>query len=370
MAEPLKNSFTPAVVETIGDMMAWTWPEFDRDRYLALALAGFDELEFTARAKHVCEALAAVLPDDRGAALEIATRAIAYPFDDAPEGLASFLYMPFGYLASEYGLDHFEPSMTLQYELTQRFTAEFCIRAFLERHPDQTLGRLRVWATDPSHHVRRLVSEGTRPRLPWAARLPAFQKDPAPVLELLELLKDDPEEYVRRSVANNLNDIAKDHPQTVIEVARRWWADGDATRRRLIRHALRTLVKQGDEHALGILGFTAAAQVQIDAVRCEPTELRIGDAVRIEVELQNPGDGESALLVDLRVHFMKHAGDTRPKVFKGAVLELGPGERRAVRKTISLKQRTTRTHYPGLHRVEVLINGVTHPGAEFLLHGE
>lgn len=368
MAEPLKNSFGPEVVETIADMFTWAWPDFDRATYLSVALDDFEELEFTPRARRVSDALAAVLPDDRSQALDIATKAIEYPFPgDAPSGLASFLYMPFGYLASDHGLDDFERAMTLQYELTQRFTAEFSIRAFLETYPERTLVRLREWATDSSHHVRRLVSEGTRPRLPWAARLPAFQRDPSPVLELLEMLKDDPEEYVRRSVANNLNDIAKDHPDVVIEVAQRWWAEGDATRRRLVRHALRTLVKQGDEASLAILGFTADAPVRVEAVRCRPDEVRIGDSVRIEVDVRNPSKGHSALLVDLRVHFVKHSGKTSPKVFKGATLELAPGDSRTVRKSVSVKQRTTRTHYPGLHVVEVLINGTTHPGASFTI---
>ncbi len=130
----------------------------------------------------------------------------------ASGGMAAFLYMPHLFFVARHGLDHFEDSMRAQHALTQLFTAEYSIRAFLEKHPEATLARLREWTADPSHHVRRLVSEGTRPRLPWAPRLRAFQKDPRPVLELLELLKDDPELYVRRSVANNLNDIGKDHP--------------------------------------------------------------------------------------------------------------------------------------------------------------
>jgi 3-methyladenine DNA glycosylase AlkC len=145
--------------------------------------------------------------------------------------------------------------MRAQYELTKRFTAEFSIRAFLEADPVATLERLEEWATDPNVHVRRLVSEGTRPRLPWAPRLPRFVEDPQPVLRLLEMLKDDPELYVRRSVANNLNDIAKDHPDLVVEVCARWSLQASPERRWLIRHGLRTLVKQGHEGALAVLGY-------------------------------------------------------------------------------------------------------------------
>jgi len=255
--------------------------------------------------------------------------------------------------------------MRAQYELTKRFTAEFSMRAFLERHPKETLRRLAEWARDPNVHVRRLVSEGTRPRLPWAPRLRSFQKDPAPVLELLELLKDDPEEYVRRSVANNLNDIAKDHPDVVVEVANRWWLSASAARKKLIRHALRTLVKAGDPGALEVLGYGPDSPVKVQSVRCEPGVVEIGGKIRIEVELLNPVDREARALVDLRVHFVKKSGTTSQKVFKGAELALQPGQAAAVRKTISVAQHSTRKHYPGRHRVEVLLNGVAHPGAAF-----
>ena len=171
--------------------------------------------------------------------------------------MAAFLYMPHLFFVARHGLDHFEDSMRAQYALTQRFTAEYSIRAFLEKHPEATLARLREWAADPSQHVRRLVSEGTRPRLPWAPRLRAFQKDPRPVLELLELLKDDPELYVRRSVANNLNDIGKDHPALLTAVAKRWLRGATPERRWIVDHALRSAVKRADAGALGALGYGA-----------------------------------------------------------------------------------------------------------------
>jgi 3-methyladenine DNA glycosylase AlkC len=255
--------------------------------------------------------------------------------------------------------------MRAQYELTKRFTAEFSIRAFLERYPEESLRWLARWARDPNVHVRRLVSEGTRPRLPWARRLRSFQQDPAPVLELLEMLKDDREEYVRRSVANNLNDISKDHPQLVVDVAARWWADAGGDRKRLVRHALRTLIKAGDAGALEVLGYGPDSPAQVRSVTCEPDVVAIGGKVRIAIEVLNPVDREVGALVDLRVHFVKKSGATSHKVFKGSELALGANEIATVRKTISVAQHSTRKHYPGRHDVEVLLNGVVHPGATF-----
>jgi 3-methyladenine DNA glycosylase AlkC len=247
--------------------------------------------------------------------------------------------------------------MRAQYELTQRFTAEFSIRVFLERYPEATLARLREWARDPNVHVRRLVSEGTRPRLPWAPRLRSFQDDPRPVLELLELLKDDPELYVRRSVANNLNDIGKDNPAALVETCRRWLDGASAERRWLVRHALRSAVKRGDPDALALLGFGAEAVVAVRDLRIEPTVAPIGGSVTVAVELANESAETQPLLVDLRIHFVKANGKTSPKVFKLKELELEPGASARLGKTISLAQHSTRTHYPGRHRVELLVNG-------------
>jgi 3-methyladenine DNA glycosylase AlkC len=312
------------------------------------------------------DVLAVMLPADREEALRIVVDALpAENPDDELTGFESFALLPFVFFVADHGIVHFEPSMTAQYELTKRFTAVFSIRGFLERYPDETHARRRIWSADPNVHVRRLVSEGTRPRLPWAPRLRSFQADPTPVLELLELLKDDPEEYVRRSVANNLNDIAKDHPAVVAEVAGRWWADGDGTRRRLVRHALRTLIKAGDPSALAVLGYGADAPVRLGGVRITPERAPIGAKVRIEATIENPGDTTIGALVDLRVHFVKANGSARPKVFKGAEVTIEPGGSVFVAKTISIAQHSTRTHYPGDHAVDVLLNGVVHEAGAF-----
>ena len=254
--------------------------------------------------------------------------------------------------------------MAAQYELTKRFTAEFSIRAFLDRYPDATLAQLREWAGDSDVHVRRLVSEGSRPRLPWAPRLRAFQADPRPVIELLELLKDDSEEYVRRSVANNLNDISKDHPDLVVEIARSWWVGAPSPRRRLVRHGLRTLIKQGHPGALAVLGYGPDSPVEV-GVSVTPETVAIGGKVRVEVRLVNPSSEEGGALVDLIVHFVKANGSTSPKVFKGAEVSLPSGEEKTISKSISLRQHSTRTHYPGRHIVEVQLNGHVVPGAGF-----
>jgi 3-methyladenine DNA glycosylase AlkC len=271
-------------------------------------------------------------------------------------GMAVFLYLPHVLFVAENGLDHFEAAMDAQHALTRRFSAEFSIRAFLERDPERTLARLRDWASDPDVHVRRLVSEGSRPRLPWAPRLRAFQRDPRPVLKLLELLRDDPEPYVRRSVANSLNDIGKDHPELLVAVCARWSRRASPERQALIQHALRSLVKGGNREALRVLGFEGGDKVGVTA-RIRPRRVRIGEPCAIELSVENRARTTQAVVVDLAVHFVKSDGSTRAKVFKVRSLRLAPREKASVAKSISFAQRTTRRHHPGRHRIDALVNG-------------
>jgi 3-methyladenine DNA glycosylase AlkC len=358
MAEPLKNYFGPDVPARIADMIHKVDGAFPREAFLVDALDGFEALELTPRARHIASALGRHLPQDYGQAVEILIASLG-PKLEAVEltGMEVFLYMPHVFYVAEFGAEHFEASMRAQYELTQRFTAEYSIRVFLEAFPERTLARLREWAHDESVHVRRLVSEGTRPRLPWAPRLRAFQADPRPVLELLDLLKDDRELYVRRSVANNLNDVGKDNPAVLIETCRRWAQDATAERRWLIRHALRSAVKRGEPAALEILGFGEATAAVVREIRVVPAVVAIGESVTFDCELANEGSSTERLLVDLLVYFVKANGRPSPKVFKLKELELPPQASAHLVKTISLAQHTTRTHYPGRHRVEVLVNG-------------
>jgi 3-methyladenine DNA glycosylase AlkC len=366
VAEPLKNSFGVDVPVRIAAMIEAVHPSFATAEFVTSCLDGYEALELTPRARRISQSLARFLPADPVDAVEILIASLG-PADERLTGMEPFIYLPHVFFVAERGLDSLEVSLRAQYELTQRFTAEFSIRTFIDRYPDEVLERLRLWATDPSVHVRRLVSEGTRPRLPWAPRLRRFQEDPRPVLDLLDILKDDPEEYVRRSVANNLNDIAKDHPELVVDVARRWLEGASAERHRLVTHGLRTLVKQGHADALDVLGFTHNSPVSVDQFELTPGRVSIGQRVRVEARLRNGTADTQPVVFDLRIHFVKAGGSTRPKVFKGATLHMGPREEAAVRKTISVAQLSTRLHYPGRHRVEALLNGAVKATGSFTI---
>jgi len=357
MAEPLKNHYGPEIPRMIAAMVAAVYPRFDREAFLRDALRGYDTLELMDRGRKIATALRIHLPDNYPEAVRILVASAKVPVERAGHAMDSFLFMPHLFYVQTHGLAAFEESMAAQYELTQKFTAEFSIRPFLERYPAETLQRLKIWARDPNVHVRRLVSEGTRPRLPWAPRLRQFQKDPAPVLQLLDMLKDDPEPYVRRSVANNLNDIGKDHPDILVETARRWMKDAADDRRRLIRHALRSAVKRGDPGALAILGFESVVKATLCNVLITPARVETENSVTFSFDLVSTASRRQRVLVDFCIHFVKSNGTTNPKVFKLKTVDMNPLETISLKKTVSLLERTTRKHYPGTHRIDLLLNG-------------
>jgi 3-methyladenine DNA glycosylase AlkC len=372
MAEPLTAQYGPEIPRRIAAMIERVHPVFASRAFVAQALDGYETLGLLPRARHIARAMASHLPPAYPEALDVVLRSLGPPAAATMgNGMASFVYLPHTYWVAEHGLDHLEQSVAAMHAITQRFSFEFGIRPFVERHPQAMLAVLARWADDPNVHVRRLVSEGTRPRLPWASRLRVFERDPRAVIALLERLRDDPDDYVRRSVANHLNDLGRDDPALLVEVCTRWADDAPAPRRRLIRHALRTLVKRGDPHALAVLGFPVGAEVVLRGARVQPARARVGDTVEVSFELASTASQPQQVLVDLRVGYARAAGRAadapRVKVFKLSAAELAPGEVLAVRKRLSLRQMSTRTHHPGAHRIDALVNGVAMPVGVFEL---
>lgn len=369
MASELRSFYDASVIRDIALDLKRAYPPFKQKAFIAECLDGLEPLSLTGRAAHVAAAMRRHLPADFDQVADILERSLGphHPGTDA-FGMAPFKYMPHTMLVASDGLGHFEASMRLQYELTQRFTAEFSIRAFLNAHPEATYTRLIEWSSDPNPHVRRLVSEGSRPRLPWAPRLRHFQKDPTPVLALLEALKDDPERYVQRSVANNLNDIAKDHPDLVVATCRRWLEEAPNSRRRwIVSRALRSLVKGGHQGALDLLGAGARPKVRLADIRITPKRVKKGGRVVCTLSLVSTSRAPQDLLIDYVVHYVKADGRTNPKVFKLKRSTLGRGETLPLRFTITLANLTTRKHYPGRHAVELLVNGRRYPVGGFVL---
>lgn len=362
MPASLKDILGPSAVAALARALRRAHPALDEAAFERAGTRGLAALELTPRARHLAEVMHAHLPQPFPKAARAIRRSLGPELASTEDlGLSPLFYLPHVFYVAKYGLEHFEAAMEAQYELTQRFTAEFSIRAYLERHPEATYRRLEAWASDPNVHVRRLVSEGTRPRLPWAPRLRAFQADPRPVLALLERLKDDPERYVQRSVANNLNDIGKDHPELLVEVCREWSREAPESRRWIVRHALRSLVKAAHPGALALLGVGARPRVRVEELRLTPQVARLGDTLRFTLALRSTSREPQSLMVDYAVHFVKANGGRRPKVFKLRRVELGPRASVTLAGKVSLEDLSTRKHYPGSHELELVVNGVSMP---------
>lgn len=360
MAEPLKVFFSPDLVRRLADDLADVEPTFPSRMFIADAIAGLEDLELLDRGKLIATALAKHLPPAYPDAIEVLLRSLG-PEHATDElvgvGMAPFFYLPHVLFVAERGLDHFEISMRAQYELTKRFSAESSIRPYIAREPERTLAVLREWARDDNAHVRRLVSEGTRLRLPWAMRVPWLDQNPGRVLGLVDLLKDDPTTLVRRSVANNLNDLGKVHPELLIDTCATWLKDASTERRALVEHALRSAVKRAEPGALRLLGFGKRPSVAIEDVRFEPKRVAIGGQVSVSFTVRSTARTSQALLVDLAVHFVKARGSGSPKVFKLKRIELPARGSVELQTRVSLAVHTTRVPRPGAHAVDVLVNG-------------
>ncbi len=365
MAGPFKNLLNGDRVKDIARDFLRVWPGFPSKKFIQTASAGLESLELKERALHIADALGAALPSDITRAMELAIASLGDPLT-ATEGYGDevFRFMPLSTWLHEVGPREVETALRLNRELTKRFTAEFSIRSLLTHARARTLRELKVWTKDEDPHVRRLVSEGTRPRLPWAGRLPELQADPSLALPLLELLKDDDSEYVRRSVANHLNDIAKDHPKVVLATARRWLSKATAERRRLVEHGLRTLVKAGNDEALALLGASAEGLKVTGSVT--PAKLLVGQVITVEATVKNGSDALTHVVVEAVVHFKRPRG-TSTKKFRLARLELAAGAKQTVTRRFQMAHRSIRRLHAGEHRVDVQVNGRTTKAGAFNL---
>jgi 3-methyladenine DNA glycosylase AlkC len=365
MPEPFKNFFSKKLIKGMGDHFSMAWPEFDRAGFIKAASKSLDALELKERSAQITAALKNFLPEDFEKAGEIMLASIG-PEEDIDvnwadvddRGLVGWAVIPMVDYVGLYGLKHFDLSMTLFKELTKRSSSEFGIRFFLLKEPKRTLSVLKKWCRDPNYHVRRLVSEGSRPRLPWGMQLPAFIKDPSPLLPLLEALKDDKEEYVRRSVANNLNDIAKDHPDKVAKIAKQWLKGASKDRGRLVRHACRTLIKQGHQKTLKALGY-GSPDIKLGKFNVLTSRVNFGETLLFELSLTSTSKKAQPLIIDYAIHHRKANGGSSPKVFKWKTITLASSVTLTAQKKHAIKKITTRVYYPGIHKVEILVNGVS-----------
>ncbi len=374
---PMKEGLDRAAVERIADNFRRGWRPFPRLQFVKQATTGLNKLELKQRVDHVIAALGHALPDEYPRAIKIVTT-VGQKWDrgDESDPLAGFAAWPVIDYVAAFGLEHPELSLAALAELTPLFSAEFAIRAFILQHEPLTLATLSDWTSHADHHVRRLVSEGTRPRLPWGQRLVRFVDDPRPAIALLDRLRDDETEYVRRSVGNHLNDIAKDHPELVIRTCRRWQrakassAEAKDNRTWIIGRATRTLVKDAHPDVWPLLGYADPPEVRVTGFRLTPKAIRLGEAIHFTAKIRSEADTPQRLAVDYAVHHVKAAGHTSAKVFKLRDVTLAAGASLAIDRRHAIEAITTRRYHSGRHTIELRINGQSFGRRNFQLDVE
>ncbi len=385
MPEPFKNRFSVSLINEMSVHIANQFESFHKERFIHEATFNLNDLELKARSLQITSALLKHLPQVTvGSVNDIYEKLInsltpTSLIDEekaisggqiSEHGIEGWAIMPladfiaFSYLVlnehSEVGSSQqqktFVIAMQTLKEMTKRFTTEFAIRHLIKAAPEQAISLLNSWLDDKNYHVRRLISEGSRPRLPWGIQLSEFVADPTPLLPLLEALKDDDELYVRRSVANNMNDIAKDHPELVAKLTSSWLNPKNKQRLQLVKHACRTLIKNGNPTILSALGFS---EIQLESAKLtvDNPRLLFGNSIQLVLTLNSTLNHDQAMNIDYRIHHQKANGTTSPKVFKWKTTTLKANTSINIIKKHTVKHVTTRTYYPGIHKIEVLING-------------
>ena len=360
MADLLKDVYNHDYLTHVANAVAQCYPAFQKNDFITAVFKGdWKNKELKARTEHIADQLNTFIELDYLQTLAVIKQVSLH--------FTSYKGMFIPAFVELFGLDELTDSIDALAHITQFASAEFAVRPFIEQYPEQMHCILLAWTESDNHHIRRLASEGSRPRLPWAMALPLFKKDPSYLLPILESLKNDESEYVRRSVANNLNDIAKDHPDVVIDIAQRWLTESDSIHtKRLVKHACRSLLKQAQPDALSLFGFLPPKDIEvIDFVTDENVQL--GQTLHFSCQLQHQKSLPlSKLRIEFAIDFMKKNGKQARKIFQLSEAIITQ-HNKMISKSFSFKKISTRQYYGGQHTVAILVNGVQLASADFSL---
>ncbi len=357
MAEPLKDLYNKKLIETLADEIKKNYGGFKVEGFArAVFSKDWKDKELKERMRFIAETLAVFLPKNYERALKILM--------PASTSFKGFEYMFFPDFVELYGLGNFELSMKALEHFTEFSSSEFAVRPFIKEYPDKTMTQMGKWADSENEHIRRLASEGCRPRLPWAMALPEFKKDPKQCLKIIRKLLSDESEYVRRSAANNLNDISKDRPDEVIKFTKKYIGNSKNTDR-LLKHGCRTLLKAGNTEVLAIFGFSEANHVQIKSFEAE-TKTAIGQHLNFSFSIRTAKKTLGRLRLEYAVDYKKKNGKQLRKIFKISEGDFSCREK-IITKSHSFKDVSTRKHYGGVHGLAIIINGREAARHDFLL---
>jgi len=351
----IKDIYSASFFERFTGILRQTIPSFDQKKFISLIFDGnFENREWKERMKHTTRVFHECLPADFSKAVKLIEKVIAKLREEkfGEDGLAFIFFADY---IETYGLDNFDDSVKALESITQFVSCEFAVRPFILKYGDKMIAEMMKWSLHENYKVRRLASEGSRPRLPWAMAIPELKKNPAPILPLLENLKNDPSEWVRRSVANSLNDIARDHADIVLQLARNWQGTSKETDA-LIKHGCRTLLKQGHAEILKHYGLESENIILTDFIIKTPV-VETGNSLEFGFTVTNTGPGPQVVRLEYGIYYNKANGRLARKVFKISERIYESGRKENVQRKQSFRLITTRTFYPGLHQLSIILNG-------------
>lgn len=357
--EPLKEMFNKAFAAHLSTQIKSEYRGFDESSFLKAIQQQLEPLELNQRLRLFTREMKAHLPEPFPKALVILRKTAP----KTKQGYTSLIYPDFVAL---YGQDHFDLSLEALKYFTVFGSSEFAIREFLKLDFKKTMKHMQVWAEDKNEHVRRLSSEGCRPRLPWSFKLDEVIKNPEYTLPLLIKLKEDESLYVRKSVANHLNDISKDHPEKLVAYLKKWDLSHPHTAW-IVKRACRTLIKKGDTESLNLFAFEKKPKLSLQNLKLGAKKIRIGDPLHFSFELRSQKNQPQKLAIDYKVHYRKPSGSLFPKVFKLKEVNLLPNQILSLQKKHPFQHFSTRQQHPGKHVIEIQINGVIFASSEFSL---
>ena len=351
----LKDLYSPAFYKNLANALLAVMPSFNKQRFISQIFTDdFSNKELKARMRHTTEVLHAFMPSDFKKAVSI-LRSLIQELQKSgtqADGLA-YIFLP-DYIEL-YGIDDFKTSVRALEEITQFVSCEFAVRPFIIRYGDEMMNQMKTWSLHKNDKVRRLASEGSRPRLPWAMAIPELKKDPSLIFPILENLKKDPSEWVRRSVANNINDIAKDHPDLVIGLAKKWKGAGKETDA-IIKHGSRGLLKKGHVQILNHYGLKSK-NIRVTGLRIQTPVVKLGGSLAFSFAVSNLDKKKQTVRLEYALYYNKSNGQLSKKMFKISEKVYEPGIKSEVQRKQSFRKITTRVFYPGKHKLSIIVNG-------------
>lgn len=345
----LKEEFNELFIHQLADEFLKIYASFNREKFVKTTFsADWQNKELKERMRFITSKMHEFLHLSYVEQTQIIKK-VAPKFS----GIQGFVFPDF---VQVYGINDFNTSTKALEFLTEFSTSEFAVRPFIEKYPTESIKQLLIWSKSDNHHVRRLSSEGSRPKLPWAPPLRGFIKDPTPVLPILENLKNDQSLYVRKSVANHLNDISKNHPALVLSICKSWYGKTKNTDW-IVKQALRTLLKKGNKEALTIFGTANAYKIEVEALQLSKNKLQIGEELMFSFEINNTDKIHLTLRLEYIIHFMKSNGKTSPKIFKITESTFSSETKKQLIRKHKFANLTTRKHYAGKHQLAIVVNG-------------